>query len=81
MKYKRNNYPTFIQVILKFGSFVLRNESLSDIQLLLFLRRRNAKENHSIKAKRVEINIVIKCIFCTMTLGMLIKPLFEYLTV
>ena len=49
-----------MQVILHCENYVLKNECLSVIELLIFSRRRNAKEKNVNKAKRIII-MVIKC--------------------
>lgn len=49
-----------MQVILDCENYVLKNECLSVIELLIFSRRRNAKEKNVNKAKRIII-MVIKC--------------------
>ena len=49
-----------MQVILHCENFVLKNECLSVTELLIFSRRRNAKEKSVNKAKRIII-MIIKC--------------------
>ena len=76
--------------ILKFVNFILKIEYLSVIELLVFLRRRNAKEkkckqsqkigNHKDFKKMDVLNNVNGNVNKTMVWIMLIKSWFEYLT-
>lgn len=58
------NKLIFIPVIVTFRHFFLENRMLSIIELLIVLRRRNAKEKNVTKIKKEKINnILLKYMF------------------